>query len=95
MTYVMNLDDDFVIDGEREGNNARFINHSCSPNCEVYFLNNKPFIFTSRQIARGEEISFDYHLGTVKDNNISSELKREMFPCYCGATNCRGTMMAE
>lgn len=95
MVYVMSLDDDFVIDAEREGNDARFINHSCNPNCEVYFLNNAPFIYTTRLIEKGEELSFDYRLGTTKKDEITLEQKQEWFPCHCGAVNCRGTMMAD
>lgn len=95
MLYVMNLDDDMVIDGEREGNDARFINHSCNPNCNVFFLNNTPYIYSIREIDPGEELSFDYHMGSTKDEEITLEQKKELFPCNCGSSQCRGTMMGD
>jgi hypothetical protein len=95
VVYVMNLDEEMVIDGEREGNESRFINHSCSPNCEVFFLNNTPFIYSTREINAGEELSYDYRLGNINEGDISLEQKKEWFPCHCGSAQCRGTMMGD
>ncbi len=95
MVYVMNLDEHMVIDGERDGNDARYINHSCNPNCEVFFLNNTPFIYSTEEIKAGEELSYDYRLGNIKEEEISLEQKKEWFPCNCGSPQCRGTMMGD
>jgi uncharacterized protein len=93
MIYVMNLNETTVIDGEREGNDARFINHSCAPNCEVLFFDDTPFIYAMREISTTEELSFDYHLGFASSVDITSEQKKQWFPCNCGAKTCRGTLL--
>lgn len=93
LVYVMNLNETFAIDGERGGNDARFINHSCNPNCEVLYFNGTPFIYAIQEIAEGDEISFDYKYGSEADAEVTDEQKREWFPCYCGASNCRGTLL--
>ena len=95
MVYVMNLDDELVIDGELEGNDSRYINHSCSPNCEVYFLNNTPFIYSTREIKEGEELSYDYRLGMLGEEELTLEQKKAWFPCHCGSSDCRGTIMGD
>ena len=95
MVYVMGLDDTTVIDGERNGNEARFINHHCSPNCEVYFINNTPFIYALEEIKKGEELTFDYRLSLISDTALTSEQKKEWFPCNCGSPVCRGTIISE
>ena len=93
--YIMNLNETTVIDGERNGNYARFINHSCAPNCEVYYFSEIPYIYAMREILPNEELSFDYRLGFDSlTEDISIEKKKEWFPCKCGASNCRGTLLA-
>lgn len=93
LRYVMNLSETVAIDGERNGNDSRFINHSCEPNCTVYFFDDKPFIYALREISEGEELSFDYQLGT-DDKDLNPELKKELFPCNCGSAKCRGTLFS-
>jgi SET domain-containing protein len=49
-----------MIDGNIKGNTARFINHSCAPNCEIDIRNKRIFVFALRQIPAGEELTYDY-----------------------------------
>ncbi len=93
LIYVMNLNELYAIDGERGGNDARFINHSCNPNCEVLFFNNTPYIYAMQDLEEGEELSFDYYYGVGDQKNLTEEQKREWFPCHCSAENCRGTLI--
>jgi uncharacterized protein len=94
--YMMSLNEATVIDGERNGNNARFINHNCDPNCTVYFFNEIPYIYAIREITIGEELSFDYKLHVFnKAKKLTKKEQRQSTACFCKATNCRGTMLAK
>jgi SET domain-containing protein len=90
-TFYFSLDDGSVIDGKVKGNNARWINHSCKPNCEADELDGRVFIKTRKAIKAGEELFYDY--GLVIDARYTKALKRE-YACLCGAPKCRGTMLA-
>jgi len=92
-TFLFALDDGkTVIDAARGGNSARWINHSCDPNCETEESEDgRVFIQALRDIRRGEELNYDY--GLIIDQRITPELKRE-YLCRCGAKECRGTMLA-
>jgi SET domain-containing protein len=79
-----------VIDAGVGGNAARFINHSCDPNCEAVIEDGRVFIEAIRDIAAGEELTYDYHL--TRDDAEGPEIER-LYPCHCGAPNCRGTML--
>ena len=91
--YVMNLNETTVIDAERNGNNARFANHSCDPNCEIMFFNKTPYLYAMENIPEGIELNFDYKLGFGDEVEMSNEDKKEWFPCKCGTANCRGTLL--
>lgn len=93
LVYVMNLNETLAIDGERGGNEARFINHSCDPNCEVLYFNETPYIYAIHEILEGDELNFDYKYGSEADMEFTTEQKHEWFPCNCGAANCRGTLL--
>jgi hypothetical protein len=93
LVYVMNLNETLAIDGERGGNDSRFINHSCDPNCEVLYFNGTPYIYAMYEIKEGDELSFDYKYGSEADVEVTDDQKREWFPCNCGAANCRGTLL--
>jgi hypothetical protein len=93
-TYVLNLDEDTAIDGAEDGNDARFINHSCEPNCEVYVFDATPYIYAMEDIPAGAELTFDYKLQSATPRRISRALGRELFPCHCGASTCRGSLVA-
>ena len=91
--YLFRLRHDTVIDGARNGNDARFINHSCDPNCEVFIFNDRVYIYAMRDILRGEELTFDYQLGpAIRSPKRAVDL--ELYACHCGSPNCRGTMIA-
>ena len=90
-TFVFGLDDGRVIDASVRGNAARWINHSCRPNCEALEDNGRVFIAARREIRPGEELTYDYAL--VLDGRVSKR-QRDAYRCLCGARRCRGTMLA-
>jgi uncharacterized protein len=93
--YIMNLNDTCSIDGERNGNDARYVNHSCMPNCIIYFFKEIPYLYALRQIEKGEELFFDYKLGRGStDDALTREQKITLYPCACGSAACTGTMLA-
>lgn len=85
--YIMELDDNVFVDGKHQGNVSRYINHSCNPNCELQRWNVRGkmriAITAIRDIAKSEPLSYDYQFDTQQ---------ADVFKCYCGAHNCRGTM---
>ena len=87
---LMYIKGGFVIDPRINGNIARFINHSCEPNCEAVTVGKRVYIETLRRIRTGEEITIDYglSLGTKPTRN-----DRLRFPCRCGSVKCRGTLL--
>jgi hypothetical protein len=91
-TFFFSLDDGRVIDANVGGNAARWINHSCAPNCESDEIDEgRVYILALRSIAKGEELAYDYRL------KIDDKLTRKefaAFACRCGAPECRGTMLA-
>ena len=90
-TFYFHLDDGHVIDGGVSGNSARWINHSCEPNCEAEDRDGRIFIVALRDIAVGEELFFDYRL--IIDERYTPKLKKQ-YACWCGKPPCRGTMLA-
>ena len=86
-TYMFRLDDSFVLDATMKGGMARYVNHSCNPNCftDVVEVDREShiIIFANRKIMRGEELCYDYKFDFEDDNRI---------PCLCGAPNCRKWM---
>ena len=84
ITYLFSCGDDgTVIDGFGI---AMFINHSCDPNCESDSVDGRVFIMAIRDIAAGEELTYEYNLFDSDDSGAD---------CYCGAVKCRGTMFSE
>jgi SET domain-containing protein len=79
-----------VIDAGVNGNDARFINHSCNPNCETVIEGSRVFIDAIRNIRPGEELGYDYQL-TWESTDDPEELA--LYACRCGAKHCRGTML--
>ena len=90
-TFYFHVDDKRVIDAAVGGNAARWINHSCDPNCEADEEDGRVFIKALRNIKPGEELFYDY--GLVIDERYTPALKRQ-FACHCGHKSCRGTMLA-
>ena len=72
------------------GNSARFINHSCAPNCEAIEEEGRIFIETTRKIPAGGELTYDYNL--VLEERHTPAVKRA-HACFCGARHCRGTLL--
>jgi hypothetical protein len=91
-TFLFSLDDGRVIDAGVRGNAARWINHSCAPNCETYEdERGRVYVAARKTIREGEELSYDYALEI--DGRIGPRLKRA-YACRCGKPRCRGTMLA-
>ncbi|MBN4664893.1 SET domain-containing protein-lysine N-methyltransferase [Pandoraea nosoerga] len=90
-TFYFSLEDGRCIDGKVNGNNARWINHACSPNCEAREEGDRVYIYALRDIEPGEELFYDY--GLVIDARYTKKLKRE-YACHCGSKDCRGTLLA-
>ncbi|EDW78347.2 uncharacterized protein Dwil_GK16377 [Drosophila willistoni] len=86
--YMFRLDEDRVVDATLSGGLARYINHSCNPNCvtEIVEVDRdvRIIIFAKRKIYRGEELSYDY--------KFDIEDESHKIPCACGAPNCRKWM---
>jgi len=91
-TFLFAIDDDVVIDAAVDGNDARFINHSCDPNCDAVIEDKRIWIETIRDVRRGEELAYDY--AYILEERHSPAVKKR-YPCYCGAPNCRGTILGK
>jgi len=89
-TMLFTVDKNAVIDATRIGNSARWINHSCRPNCESVDEDGRIYIEAIRDIRAGEELTYDYNL--VLDERHTPAAKREN-PCFCGEKRCRGTLL--
>ena len=89
-TFLFLLSTSKVIDANVNGNSARWINHSCAPNCETEEGDDgRVRISALRAIAPGEELFYDYNL--VLDEPMTAAL-RKRYACRCGAAKCRGTL---
>jgi SET domain-containing protein len=85
VTYLFGMDGGkTIIDGFGM---AAFVNHSCDPNCESDQIDRRIWIIALRDIAPGEELTYDYNIYDSEPGDPAS--------CYCGAPNCRGTMLCE
>lgn len=90
-TFLFAIDDDVVVDAAVNGNEARFLNHSCDPNCDVIVEDKRLWIETIRDVQPGEELVYDYAF--ILPERHTPAAKRR-YPCYCGSENCRGTILA-
>jgi hypothetical protein len=89
-TFLFIVDSKTVIDAGTDGNDARFFNHSCDPNCESVVEKRRVFIEALRAIEPGEEMTYDYQI--YRDHDDPDNID-EIFACRCGFANCRGTML--
>lgn len=82
--YIFTLNSRYDLDGGYPGNPARLINHSCDPNCEAYIMKGRIWIYSLREIQKGEELTYNYgfDLDTWEDH-----------PCRCGKANCVGYIL--
>ena len=85
-TFLFTVDEFTEVDAGVRGNSARFINHSCAPNCEAVIEDGRIFIEALRNIAPGTELVYDYAYEWERG-------KSKQYPCRCGAASCRGTIM--
>jgi uncharacterized protein len=90
-TFLFAIDDTHVIDGAVNGNDARFINHSCDPNCEAVDEDGHIFVEAITNIQPGTELTYDYQFERGEDDD---ELDESRYPCRCGTARCRGTILA-
>lgn len=91
-TFLFSIGDDVVIDAAVDGNDARWINHSCDPNCDAVIDDGRLWIETIRDVKRGEELAYDYAY-ELEERHTPAAKRR--YPCHCSATTCRGTILAK
>lgn len=91
-TFLFTLDDKYVLDGNKDANSARWINHSCNPNCESDIVDGRIWIESLRNIKAGEELNYDYNI-TLETPHTPAEKRR--WGCRCGSKNCRGTLLGK
>ena len=89
-TFLFIVDSRTVIDAGVDGNEARFVNHACEPNCESVIAARRVFIEALRTIEPGEELTYDYQIQRDDDDPPDVD---EIFACRCGFAGCRGTML--
>jgi uncharacterized protein len=89
-TFLFRVDDDLYIDASHGGNDARFINHSCQPNCESEIEDDRVYITAIEDIEPGAELTYDYSLEPDDD---ASPAWVALYACRCGTPGCRGTML--
>ncbi|WP_158755686.1 SET domain-containing protein-lysine N-methyltransferase [Dyella sp. S184] len=97
-TFLFTLNDDYIIDANQHGNSARWINHSCAPNCRAVVeesasgdpRRDRVVIETIRAIKPGEELTYDY--GIVLEVPHTARLKK-LWVCLCGSPKCTGTLL--
>ena len=92
-TFLFNVNRQVVIDAYVDGNDARFINHSCDPNCESEIEGSRVFIDAIKDIRKGEELTYDYAYG--RDGTETPEDETGLYGCKCGSKKCRGTILEE
>jgi uncharacterized protein len=83
--YIFRLDDQFDLDGSVAWNPARFLNHSCAPNCETELIDGHIWVVALRPVKTGEEITFDYGYDL-------EDYRRH--PCHCGNPTCAGFIVS-
>jgi SET domain-containing protein len=89
-TFLFILNKRQIIDAARGGNAARFINHSCGPNCEAIITRGKIWIEAKKNIPAGTELVYDYE---YDDDPKYTKKDLEFYGCRCGSPNCRGTIV--
>jgi SET domain-containing protein len=89
-TFLFTVSSRTVIDATHGGNESRYINHSCEPNCETEIDRGRVFIFALRDIAPGEELAYDY---AYERSGDETEKEERQYKCLCGAKTCRGSIM--
>ena len=96
-TFYFSISNGKVIDGKVKGNDAKWINHSCAPNCIANEVTDKKdrlhvFLFAKKNIKIGEELFYDYSLDV---EGKRTKAVKEDYLCRCGSKKCRGTMLSK
>jgi uncharacterized protein len=89
-TFLFILNDRTCVDAAFDGNESRFLNHSCAPNCEAVITRGHIWLEARRKIAAGTELVYDYQF---EDDPSYTEDDLRFYACRCGAANCRGTIV--
>jgi len=89
-TYLFMVGRNELIDAAQGGNEARFINHSCDPNCEAVQDGTRIYIEAIRNIQPGVELTYDYQL--IRDGRPRADWKVR-YACHCGTAKCRGMLL--
>ncbi len=89
-TFLFVVNDDIVLDARRRGNDAKYINHSCEPNCESVIDDDRVWIQSIKPIASGQELVYDYRFEW--DDAYDADDVR-YYACRCGSAKCRGTIL--
>ena len=89
-TFLFILNSRTCVDAAFEGNEARFLNHSCAPNCEAVIERGHIWIEALTDILAGAELVYDYQ---YEDDPEYTEDDLRFYACHCGAPNCRGTIV--
>jgi uncharacterized protein len=89
-TVLFILNQRMMIDAGRGGNQARFINHSCEPNCDIEIARGHIWIYAARDIPRGTELAYDYEFDHLAEY---TEADLRFHVCKCGSARCRGTIV--
>ena len=89
-TFLFTVSTRTVIDATVDGNESRYLNHSCEPNCESEIVDGRVYISALRDIAPGEELCYDYAYERSGDEGQSDET---LYQCRCGTRTCRGSIM--
>ncbi|HLC01561.1 MAG TPA: SET domain-containing protein-lysine N-methyltransferase [Anaerolineales bacterium] len=89
-TFLFTVDEDTLIDAAVDGNEARFINHSCDPNSETVLEDGRVYIEAIKNVQPGVELTYDYH---YEREGPYEDAWAELYACHCGAENCRGTIL--
>ena len=90
-TFLFSVDNRKVIDATVGGNESRFINHSCDPNCDAIIEKRRVYIESNRTIRKGEELAYDYNYERTPKTSKADE---KLYKCLCGSPECRGTILS-
>src|SRR5262245_59542554 len=90
-TFLFTVDADTVVDAAVGGGPARFLNHSCEPNCAPIVEAGLVFIVAARDIREGEELTYDY---AYRREGSADEGNEERYACRCGSRRCRGSLLS-
>ncbi|MDF1501760.1 SET domain-containing protein-lysine N-methyltransferase [Roseisolibacter sp. H3M3-2] len=90
-TFLFTVDEETCVDGKKGGNESRYINHSCDPNCEAVIEDGRIWIYAKRSIQPGAELAYDYQYERTPQHTKEDE---EFYRCLCGTAKCRGTILA-